>query len=215
MSNVLVIIRPDHDPTTNYISAWSKYIIEHARKKNIGVVDLRGNKANRRLFESIIVKTKPSLIVLNGHGDENTVAGYDNKPIVTVGVNERILKNTITYALSCQSGKKLGKKAVGAGAKAYIGYDDDFIFIIDENSISKPLNDKTAALFFEPSNAVAVSLLKGNTAGASSERSKQMFRKNIRQLLTSESPQQEKDALPYLAWNMNHQVCLGDQQARF
>lgn len=214
MNKKLVITRPDHDPTTNYLSCWSKTLIAIAENKNFNVVDLHGKKANRKRFEGVVAKTKPTLIVLNGHGNDDTVSGYDNEPLVQVGVNENVLEGSITYALSCRSGKELGKKAIEKSAKAYIGYKDDFIFIIDESKITKPLEDKTASLFFEPSNTVVISLLKGNTTSVSSKRSKNMFRANIRKLLTSESPQQEKDSLPYLAWNMNHQVCLGDQEAR-
>jgi hypothetical protein len=51
----------------------------------------------------------------------------------------------------------------------------DFIFCHDLDKISRPLEDKTAKLFLEPSNQVAISLLKGNTSGRSSERSKIFF----------------------------------------
>lgn len=213
MNKKFVITRPDHDPTTNYLYHWSKPLITYSGKKGFNVVDLSGDKANRKRFEGVVTKTKPALIVLNGHGDDDTVSGYDNEPLVQVGVNEKVLEGSITYALSCRSGKKLGKKAVEKGAKAYIGYDGDFIFIIDESKITKPLEDKTVALFFEPSNAIVISLLKGNTTSVATKRSKDMFRANIRKLMTSESPQLEKDSLPYLNWNMNHQVCLGDQEA--
>lgn len=214
MNKKFVITRPDHDLTTDYLSHWGKLIITQAKQKGIDVIDLRRERANRQELEHIILKTKPSFLVLNGHGDDKTVTGYDNKPLIEAGKNDQLLQGTVTYAFSCRSGKKLGRKAVESGTRAYIGYDDDFIFMVDESKHSKPLQDKTAALFFEPSNAVAIALLKGNTASTSSERSKNMFRQNIRKLLTSESPREEKDALPYLVWDMNHQVCLGDQEAR-
>ncbi|OGY25468.1 MAG: hypothetical protein A2Z11_03500 [Candidatus Woykebacteria bacterium RBG_16_43_9] len=75
------------------------------------------------------------------------------------------------------------------------------------------MEDKTVQLFLDPSNQVVLSLLKGNNAEQSYERSREALKRNIRKLLTSESPQADKEAVPYLIWNLRHQVCLGDRGA--
>lgn len=76
-----------------------------------------------------------------------------------------------------------------------------------------PLADKTAELFLEPSNQVAISLLKGRTVGEAQQNSKKSFLRNIQKLLTSESTPEDSSALRYLLWDMQHQVCLGNQSA--
>ena len=58
-----------------------------------------------------------------------------------------------------------------------------------------------------------ISLLKRNSAGDSYKKSQEVFRQKVRHLLTSESSQEEKETLPYLLWDMRHQVCLGDHNA--
>lgn len=215
MSKVTILVtQPHYDYTTRYISIWSEKVIKIALEKNDHIVCLKNKKDNKQDFESIVLKIQPDFIMLNGHGNEDTVAGQDNKPIVQVGVNEKILVKKIVYALSCRSAKKLGPASINSGAKCYIGYTDDFIFVIDKEKRSKPLEDNSATLFLEPSNKVAISIIKRKTTGDSYQNSQKAFKKNIYSLLTSESSDANKSALSYLIWDMQHQVCLGDKNAK-
>src|SRR3989338_250123 len=117
----LIITRPQHDITTRYLSSWAGDIIDFAKKKGIGVCDLVREKANRAEFEGRVKKIKPKVIFLNGHGCDDCVTGHDNNVLVSVDKNHNILNNKITYALSCNSGKKLGPKVVENGTATYIG----------------------------------------------------------------------------------------------
>ena len=156
-------------------------------------------------------KKEPLLVFFNGHGSDDCVTGHENEALITVGKNEELLVSKIIYALSCRSGKKLGHESIKNGALSYIGYDDDFIFITDENKISNPLKDRTAALFLEPSNQVMICLIKGHSTEFSHEQSKKLFRQNAIKVANSES--QDNYLIPYLLWDMQHQVCLGDKNA--
>lgn len=209
----MLITRPNHDITTNYLYFWSKKIIEEAIRDNEKVVDLKEKRANKKEFTSIIIKTKPSFIVINGHGDENTITGYDNEPLVRSGNNESILRNAIIYARSCSCAKKLGPASIAKGTRAFIGYTDEFVFLIDENYVTQPLNDRTASLFLEASNYVAISLLKRHSASQANNRSKEIFKNTIRKYMTSEAAKVDSELLPYLFWDMNHQKCMGDGKA--
>lgn len=208
MNNTLLITRPNHDVTTHYLYCWSEKVIAEAEKKHIKTIDLKGKRANKYEITKIINKTSPTIVILNGHGNYKSVTGFDNKDLISLGENESLLTNTATYAVSCSSAKDLGPACIKSGAKAYIGYTDDFTFMIDESKITKPLEDNTAKLFLEPSNQVGISLIKGNNAKEAYQKSQDYFRRNIRHLLTSESPQEEKETLPFLLWDMRHQVCL-------
>ncbi len=170
-------------------------------------------RANCKEVTSILQKKEPLLVFFNGHGDEGCIMGHNNEVLLAVGKNEQLLIFKIIYSLSCRSGKKLGLKGVQIGASAYLGYDDDFIFVRDENKLRTPLEDKTAQLFLEPSNQIMVSMLKGHTAGNSHERSKRNFRKSVLKVASSES--YDNYLIPYLIWNMQHQVCLGNVNASF
>ena len=215
MSKKLLITRPEHDHTTHYLSNWSKEVITEAKSRGIVVLDLHKKRANKTEVTSMLSKQKPRLVIFNGHGGDNVIGGEQKEPLIIADNNEALLKDKITYAISCKSAKKLGPKSIDSGAKAYIGYDDDFIFVYNPNKISRPLKDNTAKLFLEPSNELTISLIKGNNVEDSCKRSKQHFQENIKKLLSSESTEEETSIARYLWWDMVHQVCHGDKKSTF
>ncbi len=188
--------------------------MDAASKKGANIIDLHKKKATRSEFEGRIKKTNPSLVILNGHGDEDCVTGHDNEVLVKAGENEDLLKNRITYAVSCNSAKKLGPSCIDKKT-AYIGYKESFIFNIDRRYFSRPLEDRRAARFLNASNQVALSLIKGHTAAEATARSQALFKQAIRSLLTSTNTDpQSLDDMKNLLWNMRHLVCLGAKDAK-
>ncbi|MBI5613933.1 hypothetical protein HY947_03325 [Candidatus Gottesmanbacteria bacterium] len=210
----MLITRPNHDITTQYLFAWSNDVIIAAKNHGVKVVDLAAKRATRREFTSVITKIRPSLIIVNGHGNTRMITGYNNEPLVVEGENELLFRGAIVYARSCQSAVRLGRACVHSGTVAYIGYTDDFVFFIDETKITRPREDKTAKRFLEPSNDIVMSLLKGHTVSQAQTKSKNMSMRTIQTLMTSETPKEEKELIPYLRWNLVHQVFLGDESAR-
>lgn len=213
MNRKLLVTRPKHDITTHYLFHWAGRIIELAKEKGIGVLDLSRKRANSKETTSMLKKRDPRLAFFNGHGNEGCITGDDNKILIKAGKNEELLKSKLVYAVSCRSGKVLGPKSIKAGALAYLGYDKDFVFLRDEDKVRKPLSDDTAKLFLTPSNQVIVSLIKGHSVRDSYKRSQKLFRKNIFEAASSESS--NSYLAPYLLWDMNHQVCLGNGNATF
>ncbi|MBU4245715.1 MAG: hypothetical protein ABIF85_03650 [Nanoarchaeota archaeon] len=211
MSKTYLVTRPEHDTTTHYLSYWNKEMINAAQKKGMKVLDLNREDANRQKFESMIIKMSPNLVVLNGHGDDNTVTGHNNQPLVKAGENESLLKSKIVYALSCRSAKILGPKSVESGAISYTGYDDDFIFSYEPENISRPLHDGTAKLFLEPSNLFVDSLIKGNTVDESRKRTENLLRKNLVKSLGSTIA--DASLARFLWWDLRHFVSHGNMDA--
>jgi NADH pyrophosphatase NudC (nudix superfamily) len=109
----------------------------------------------------------------------------------------------------------LGVVASQDSQGAYIGYQEDFFFCYLTSKIGHPLEDEVAKLFFEPSNQVAVSLLKGHTAAEASVNSRNYFARNICMLLNSQATNDASQYVRYLMWDMKHQICLGNGAARF
>lgn len=210
MNRSVLITRPNYDYTTRYISAWAKKVIEFAEERGYSVFDLDGERAKQQELASVISKKDPTVVMLNGHGDAQTITGQHGEVLVKAGTNEDILKAKIVYALSCGSAKILGPKSIEKGAYAYIGYDEDFIFMYSNDKRTRPLEDKTAALFLDPSIQFVISLLKGNTVGSSLRSSRRFFIRNIQKLLTSQSSVEESSTVRYLLWDMEHQLALGD-----
>jgi hypothetical protein len=209
-----LITRPDYEPTTKYLSRWSEQIIETAKSKGLKIIDLKGKKVTKRDLVSRLQKLNPRLVVLNGHGNEDSIAGQDEEILIKAGENHQVLHSRITYAVSCKCGKTLGPKSVEKGDTTFIGYDDDFVFTSDRRYLSRPLEDKRAKPFMEASNYAAISLLKGHKAQEASARSKEMFKNNFQKLLSSNSDPNSLQDARFLWWDMTHQVCLGNGDAK-
>ncbi len=209
----VLITRPEHDPTTKHLAHWSQAIVDMAVHKGFDVFDLRRASANRTEFIGRMKKLQPRFVILNGHGDEETVAGHDNEPLIEADVNEDLLYNRITYAVSCNSAAELGVHCSEHPCTTFIGYTDKFIFSLTRSTSSRPLQDVRARPFMESSNQVALALLKGHTAAEASQKSKELFQKNYRSLLSSTSNPDALHDAQLLWWDMMHQVCLGYQEA--
>jgi len=214
MGSSLLITRPENDFTTRYLSKWSEEIIKEARSKGINVIDLWRDKANRDRVIGTLEKTNPRIVFLNGHGSDKFVTGHDNEIILQEG-DGRAVSSKIIFARSCKSAKILGKIAITEGATTYLGYDEDFWFKYNVTKTRRPLEDKTAALFLEPSNYLVIYLLKGHSTGLANNKSKNLFKKNIERLLIEGPSAEDYDSIRCLYWDMTHQVCLGEQDARF
>jgi hypothetical protein len=212
MSKRMLITRPDHDDITFCLQVWSNKIIETANQRNIGMIDLKGNRVNKKNVESIIIKKNPRLIVFNGHGNDKEITGQRNQTLIKYNLNEYLLKSKITYAISCRSARKLGPKSVKVGALTYIGYEEDFTFYFDKNKSSRPLSDEIAKPFFESSNQVAISLLRGKTTGEAYNKSQLTFKRWIERFRKSKIPEAPY-VLSALIWNMTFQKIIGDKNA--
>jgi len=210
-----LLTRPNHEPTVNYLFAWAEKVLEISKKKNIFSIDLSKSSANKKQFVSSVKRFRPSFIYLNGHGSLNSVTGFDNKPILSFADNEEITNDCVVYALSCQSAKRLGKSCVSRGARSYLGYNDDFIFVFDEKNENNPSElDQTASYFLDPSNDLCQAVLEGKTSGEAVESSQSAFEQSIIKFSLSDATAEERELLPYLLWDREHQVCLGDSQAK-
>lgn len=210
---ILIVTRPEYEVTTRHVSSWAEEVINFAKTKGVDIIDLFKKKANRVEFEGRLNKLGPRLVFLNGHGSDDSVEGQDSELIVKAGENHQILHKRITYALSCSSAKVLGRLVAQDSASTYIGYVDDFIFTIGAANTTRPLDDHRSRPFRDASNQVMISLLKGRKAKEASERSKEVFKKNYLKLLSSGSDPDSLQDAQLLWWNMNNQVCLGNQEA--
>lgn len=207
----VLLTRPAYETTTRYLSAWNQKAINAALRRKWQVTDLKGKSANKINLEKSLAKDNPDLVLLNGHGNYTTITGDKSEVLIEVGVNAKILKDKIVHAFSCETAKTLGPAAVKAGAKAYIGYDEPFVFMATEGFEAAPLKDKRAAIFLDPAILVSLDLLDGKTAGVAHQNSAAAFSTNIQKLISSAS--KSTSFARYLLWDLKHQKCLGDKDA--
>ncbi len=209
-NNVVLITRPHHEIVTNYLCVWSEEFVESAKKKAT-VYDLKGPKVTRTNFESYVKSHHPSFVFLNGHGSAELITGHENEVILD---EHSDLGPVIVYARSCEAARILGPALVSQSLKAFIGYKRNFICGYSPDKITRPMEDHIASLFLEPSNLVASTIVKGNTAEEAHFRSRQAMYKNFRRMISSAATHEERFAARWLWSNINNQTLIGDSQAK-
>ena len=205
--------RPADDVTLNYLYYYSKSLVRLSNSQGHKTINKELNEANMSLVTSLIIKQKPNLIMFNGHGSPNEICGHNQEIIISSKINPAILKDTITYALSCSSAAVLGPDAVKNGAISFIGYETDFVLGKDPDSEASPKHDKVARLFLEPSNELFSSLLKGKKVGDAVEKAKEDMLNNVNYLNTTKSFPTAIYYAPFLFGNYLGLVAHGDNEA--
>lgn len=212
----ILVTRPKYDDATSYASYYAGLIIKEAEEKGISCIDLKRPRLTRKNFEKIIKNRSPALLFFNAHGDAKTIygdkTGPDEEALVEEGANHRFLDSKMVYARACWAAASLGKACKGG---CFIGYQIPFSFWLNEKWSAKPANDNTAKMFFEPSNIVVSSLLKGNTAEEAVKKSSNLTKKTILKLL-KEKDEPGATVSAMLLWNNMHGTAIvGNREMRF
>jgi len=211
MKRGMLITLLQHEDVTEYLTTFSRSIINECKKRNFRFKSLKKEKANKNEFES---SPEYNFVVLNGHGSENCITGHKNREIVTKGKNEAILFDRIVYARSCWAGAGLGKCYEFKSNKGcFIGYNIPFMFLIDTTWATNPSKDKTAEIFFKTSNNVAIGLIKGRTAKEANENSKKSMLKAIKKSLIKN--EDNSRAIAEILWNnYSGQIIFGNKESK-
>ena len=98
MPKTLFVTFPNDDLTLSYLYSYEKEAVSFAQQRGVNVTEFKREKAARKDVEKFLKAKKPGLVVFNGHGDENTVTGYRQEPIIIRGENESLLNSSIVYA---------------------------------------------------------------------------------------------------------------------
>ncbi len=212
-----LITRPKHDIPTSYLHDFSKGIIKTVKEiSGIHLTNLESDSANRKNFENHLVKERPSLVFLNGHGDKKSVWGHENE-VIFDEKNVFLTKEKIIYALACDSLESLGKIAVEHGAKAYIGYKARFMLVINPTR-STSLNKDNNALPFKKACSILITLLiSGHQVAQAIELTKKEYASLIQSIGTSkDDPYGDVPLIRFaLAWNLEFLGVYGDSSACF
>ena len=232
MLKKVFVTRPDHDNETKYLYEYSKEYIKFAEDKGMQIISFPENKCNKENVEKLILKQNPDLIIFNGHGNEKVICGCratEDKKVPTIKIkdgqrdeiiidmnNKEIIKSKIIYSVACSSAKKLGVEVAKSHAKtAFIGYEEEFIFLMDTGKMCKPLSDPIAKPFLEPSNQIVMSLLKGETTGEAYNKSQTVFQKWIDHFQSETAALQDSLSIAWILFsNKDCQKLHGNRDVR-
>jgi len=182
MQKSILFTRPSHDQATACLHYFSGKLIEEI--KGVGeysIINLERHKATREIFEKSMTKSKPRLVVLNGHGFKQGVCGQDKKIILDKD-NINLLDSKIIYAVACDSSEELGEIATAKGnADAYVGYEAHFMVVTDPSRSSTPSKDKNIKIFIKPYATMVLSLISGLSVEKAINHTKDTLRGLIRE----------------------------------
>lgn len=213
MNQGLIITLPQWDNATEYLTIFSKEIVDAASQK-FPVKEIIKDDVTKDNFQKALKKLDYNAIVFNGHGSGNSICGHKDEPIIMSGDNEFLLKERITYSRSCWSAEPLGRICVADSKKGcFIGYTIPFMFFYDETRISNPIKDNIAKTFFDTSNMVVLSLIKGHSTQESNQISKKSMLKAINKALKINDG--DSKTIAETLWN-NYmgQTLLGNPEAK-
>lgn len=217
-ARIVVITNPAHDKATEYLNAWSEGIIASIINLPIGtdIYEIKHSNVTREELTRLVHVKNPHLILFNGHGSSKMILGFESNILISCDDNESLLKDKISYSLSCDSGKELGPKCISLGTKSYIGYKEEFKFVhTGETSNSGQYNDPIASLFLRPAFEISKALLEGDTVKIAYTKSQEMYAETLQLLLTSTNPNLNTVYAARVYHNMINQVSLGDQNTSF
>ena len=83
LKNMLFLVtRPRYDPATHYLYHWMGIVLLKAKQRGISFIDIEKEDVEKIRVQSYIRKRSPDVVILNGHGNNDSVVGDDNKEIV-------------------------------------------------------------------------------------------------------------------------------------
>lgn len=104
------------------------------------------------------------VIIVVGHGDSDVVTGQNDAAILKVGEYSEVeIRDKVIYCFSCQSADNLGPDLIKHGAAAFMGWTDDYLWLLDETKLLTPWADEMAAPCMMPVVVGLNALLDGKT----------------------------------------------------
>ena len=183
----LLLTRTRQGLGNQYLYAYSKAIVNDAEELGWVVNNLMDEKNNQKEIRSRLEKNDYNFVVFNGHGDDNSICGYNNECLIDVK-SAHLLGKTVVFARTCSSVNCLGKEAVIGDCVAFIGYNSEFYIPHINEFEATPLNDPTAKPVLDVSNTVAQHFLKGCSVIAAVTAARNKAAKLMLKMLTSEEP---------------------------
>jgi hypothetical protein len=201
----------------SYLHSFSKEIVEILRNsKEFHITNLEGQQATRQNFENHIIREKPGLIFLNGHGSKWTVAGHDDEVILDKE-NVSLAAGAIIYAISCDSLEGLGELSIEKGIKAFVGYRASFMLIKDPSRLAAPYKDRNALPFKRACFILLNALVYGQKVSDAVEATKEEYKELIKSYGSAdEDPFGDAPLIRFaLTWNHEFLDFSGDPDACF
>ncbi len=170
MTRLLALEANDDTPTRGAYAYRDQHLYQSLSAPD--AVVLRGPLARRALFANRATTLAPAYVVGVGHGDEDTLMGYAEEPILEPGLYQPAeVAGRIVHLLACETARKLGVDLVRQGARAFFGYD--WLVLVHEEILDD---------FLECDTAIDTALLAGSTVSEAYQEAVALFDAHISRL---------------------------------
>ncbi len=148
------------------------------------------------------------IIIGMGHGDVDAFTGQNEAVILEVRkYDPREVRGKVIKLISCQAGKVLGPDLINNGATCFMGYTDDYVWVLDADLASQPWADKMAATSLMPVIDGLNALLDGSSVREALDIELEGYRRNA-------AVEEDELIKSCLEFNRDNAVLLGDPEAR-
>jgi len=163
---------------------------------NLEVIDLAAEDAEKEPVLNALEEHDPYLIISFGHGYSSAYTGNSETPIFDTN-NIYLLAGRIWKTLSCQVGKLLGLQMVREGGIAFLGYDEDWVWLALDSS-ADPYEDKHAKAFYISDNQGSIVLGVTYDPSKASDEAIKEYNRWIDYWL--ENPEEDPKAVEIVKW---------------
>lgn len=205
----VLLFRSDYDIATQYLAAYMSLMKDLIFALGCEVTDLYATDATEEKFLTALETADPLYIIASGHGNPEGFYGQNDQLVLKACINDDVMSARIGMFWSCSTGVSLGPSMFSKNAEAYIGFQNDFIFIIREEGID-PLADEYAKGFFEPLIAFAEVLLAGGSLREAYEAAVAKWNEWITYWWTSPDPVASQ-IITYLIWDRDSLVVISKE----
>jgi len=163
----------DTDPVTRAATVYrDANVYPHFQAQGFRVTKLQGMLARRHYVAPEATKPEVEYLTGVGHGAYNLFTGAYGDVIFQAGrYHPDEAAGKIVHLLSCQAARDLGPDFVVNGARAFFGYDENFVFFTAEQDV-----------FFECDSEIDRAFADGLTAAQVYDRVTRLFDQRIADL---------------------------------
>lgn len=119
----------------SYLMSIRKQLIEKGKYPE-DIIELFEENDTRENVEKALKEYPIKICLFHGHGLEDKISGH-MFDIIIDPENVHLLKDRDVYALSCLTGYSLAYLSIKAGAKSYLGYEREVVFLISDEDPQK------------------------------------------------------------------------------
>ena len=161
-------------------------------------------KITKGLQESLVKLAQP--ILDRFVGDLANIVAQNEELLLQGGFNTNVLAERVVFNLSCRAGRDLANAAISEGCISFLGYDEDFIFVITsgnhaDGGMIDSLSDEAVRGFFESHNIAPISYIQGASLADSYYSSQDVFNYWIEVWNAIDS-----QVAGLLVWDRDHQI---------